>query len=62
MLNKKSPKPSTMRRVEIRERNVIAKAIQPLSASQLAQQYCDDMIDNLRHNVGEQKKRLGQKF
>jgi len=51
-----------MRRVEVRERSVIARAIEPLSASQLAQQYCEDMIDNLRHNVGEQKKRLGGKF
>lgn len=30
---------------------------QPDSASQLADQFCDEMIKNLRRNVSEQKRR-----
>jgi hypothetical protein len=32
----------------------------PTSAAKLAEQFCEAMIDNLRYNVGEQKKRLAR--
>ena len=35
---------------------------QPASAEKLADRFCDEMIDNLRHNVGEQKKRMAGRF
>jgi hypothetical protein len=61
-MNKKLANPSISRRAEIRGRDEQEKRVHPQSASQLAQQFCSDMIDTLRHNVGEQKKRFGQKF
>ena len=60
--NKQLAKPSMQRRVEMRARDSQEFVHKPLSASQLAQQFCNDMIENLRHNVGEQKKRQGHKF
>lgn len=32
------------------------------SAAKIADQFCDAMIDNLRFNVGEQKKRHANNF
>ena len=63
MPNKKLAKPSMLLRSEVKAPNhMLAKAVRPISASQLAEEFCHEMIDNLRHNVAEQKKRLGHKF
>jgi hypothetical protein len=51
------------RRAELRApRGIRHFHAEPISAAKLADQFCDAMIDNLRHNVGEQKKRFAGNF
>jgi hypothetical protein len=51
------------RRAELRPpRSVSSFHAAPATAAKIAGQFCDEMLDNLRHNVGEQKKRFSNKF
>ena len=56
----KSVKPSTPRRVDIgATSNVSPKQERPVSTEQVAEQFCAEMIQNLKRNVPETKHRLG---
>ncbi len=56
----KSVKPSTLRRVDMRVNAQISpKRTRPVSTEQVAEQFCAEMIQNLKRNVPETKHRLG---
>jgi hypothetical protein len=53
-------KPSTLRRVDMRvSSHVSPKRARPVSTEQVAEQFCAEMIQNLKRNVPETKHRLG---
>ena len=55
----KSRKPSTRRRADVRlAPQVSAKKHQPASTEQIAERFCEEMIQNLKRNVAENKHRL----
>jgi hypothetical protein len=55
----KSRRISSIARADLRSAPVVSrKRMQPVSAARLADELCQDMIQNLRHNVAEDKKRL----
>jgi hypothetical protein len=55
----KSVKPSTSRRVDIGVTSkVSSKKERPVSTEQVAEQFCAEMIQNLKRNVLETKHRL----
>jgi hypothetical protein len=53
----KSVKPSTLRRVDMKVNAQISR--RPVSTEQVAEQFCAEMIQNLKRNVPETKYRLG---
>jgi len=56
----KSVKPSAPRRVDIgATSNVGPKQERPVSTERVAEQFCVEMIQNLKRNVPETKHRLG---
>ena len=56
----KSVKPSTLRRVDMRvSAQVSPKRARAVSTKQVAEQFCAEMIQNLKRNVPETKHRLG---
>ncbi len=51
---------STLRRVDMRVNAQISpKRTRPVSTEQVADQFCAEMIQNLKRNVPETKHRLG---
>jgi hypothetical protein len=53
-------KPSTLRRADMRvTAQVSPKRARPVSTEQVAEQFCAEMIQNLKRNVPETKHRLG---
>ncbi len=57
----KSRKLSMKSRAEVRSACTISrKRVPEISASALTARFCDEMIQNLRHNVSESKKRSRQ--
>jgi hypothetical protein len=53
-------KPSTLRRVDMRvSAQVSPKRARAVSTEQVAEQFCAEMIENLKRNVPETKHRLG---
>ena len=61
--SKESRKPSMMRRAELRPPRAVRALRTPhISTDKLAMEICDEMISNLRFNVGEQKKRFSNKY
>jgi hypothetical protein len=60
---KESRNPSMKRRAELRAPKAVSSYHSvPTSTDKLALQICDEMISNLRFNVGEQKKRSSTSF
>jgi hypothetical protein len=56
----KSVKPSTLRRVDMRvSAQVSPKRARAVSTEQVAEQFCAEMIQNLKRNVPESKHRMG---
>jgi hypothetical protein len=56
----KSVKPSTLRRVDMRvSAQVSLKRGRAVSTEQVAEQFCAEMIQNLKRNVPESKHRMG---
>jgi hypothetical protein len=56
----KSVKPSTLRRVDMRvSAQVSQKRARAVSTEQVAEQFCAEMIQNLKRNVPETKHRMG---
>jgi hypothetical protein len=53
----KSVKPSTLRRVDMNTQ-VSPKRARVVSTEQVAEQFCAEMIQNLKRNVPETKHRL----
>jgi hypothetical protein len=55
----KSQKPSMRRLADIRvEPQVNAKRSKPVPTEQIAERFCEEMIENLKRNVAENKHRL----
>jgi hypothetical protein len=55
----KSVKPSTRRRADVRVVPQISpKRARPVSTEQVAEQFCAEMIQNLKRNVPQSKHRL----
>jgi hypothetical protein len=55
-----SVKPSTLRRADMRASSQVSpKRTRPVSTEQVAEQFCAEMIQNLKRNVPETKHRLG---
>ena len=56
----KSVKPSMLRRADMRvTAQVSPKRARPVSTEQVAEQFCAEMIQNLKRNVPGTKHRLG---
>jgi hypothetical protein len=56
----KSVKLSTLRRVDMRVTSRVSlKRARSVSTEQVAEQFCAEMIQNLKRNVPETKHRLG---
>ena len=56
----KSVNPSTFRRVDVKvNAQVSPKRARPVSTEQVAEQFCAEMIQNLKRNVPETKHRVG---
>jgi hypothetical protein len=59
IVKEKSPKPSTRLHAGMRiTPKVNHKRVQPRSMEQLAEEFCGEMIQNLRRNVAENKGRF----
>ncbi len=55
----KSVKPSTRRRANVRVvAQISPKRARAISTEQVAEQFCTEMIQNLKRNVPESKRRL----
>jgi hypothetical protein len=56
----KSVKPSTRHRADVRvvPHQINPKRARPVSTEQIAEQFCAEMIQNLKRNVPESKHRL----